>query len=124
MKYVVVVLSLALAIYMVIDFNGRLTELNRLRAEEEVVNLRLEGQLQTKDALETQIAFATSDAAVVRWAYENHMVRPGDLKVVPVQIETNAPTPTPKLVTVVAEVHNLDRWLSLFKDPISNQPKP
>jgi hypothetical protein len=124
MKYVVVVLSLALAIYMVIDFNGRLTELNRLRAEEEVISARLEGQLKTKASLEAQIAYASSDAAVIRWAYENHMVRPGDLRVVPVQIDPDSPVPTPIPATVVVEVHNLDSWLSLFADPATNHLEP
>ncbi len=124
MKYVVVVLSVALAIYMVIDFNGRLTELNRLRAEEEIISARLEGQLETKAGLEAQIAYANSDAAVIRWAYENHMVRPGDLRVVPIQIEPNTTAPTPTPETVVAEVHNLDSWLSLFVDPATSYLKP
>jgi hypothetical protein len=124
MKYAVVVLSLALAIFMVIDFNGRLTELNRLRAEEVVVSSRLEGQLQTKSGLEAQIAFATSDAAVIKWAYENHMARPGDLRVVPIQIDPITPAPTPIPMTVVVEVHNLDRWLSLFVDPAANHLTP
>ena len=124
MKYAIVVLSLALAIYMVIDFNGRLTELNRLRAEEVVVSSRLEEQLQTKIGLEAQIAYATSDAAVIKWAYENHMVRPGDLRIIPVQINPSTPVPTPIPIIAVAEVHNLDRWLSLFVDPATNRLTP
>ena len=116
MKYILVVLSLALAIYMVIDFNGRLTDLNRLRAEEIVVSSRLNGQQETKAGLEAQIAFATSDAAVIKWAYENHMVRPGDMRIIPVQIEASTPVPTPMPITVVAETNNIDRWLSLVVD--------
>jgi len=124
MKYALVAISLALAIYMVIDFNERLTELNRLRAEEVVVSSRLEGQLQTKAGLEAQIAYATSDAAVIKWAYENHMVRPGDLRIIPVQINPSTPVPISMPITAVAEVHNLDRWLSLFVDPATSRLNP
>ena len=124
MKYAVFVLSLALAIYMVVDFNSRTTELNRLRAEEAITTARFEKVSHTKAALEAQIAYATSEAAALKWAYENHMARPGDYMVVPVLSAQNTPVPTPQLVVSPTEVTNLGRWLSLFFDPAPPKPQP
>ena len=117
MRYVVIVLAVVVLIYLIIDFNSRTAELNRLRAEQEVISTRVAVRTQTKAALELQIAFATSDAAVIQWAYENHMARPGDQRVIPLQpaqstmIATHRPAVTPTVMT------NLERWLTLFFDP-------
>jgi hypothetical protein len=122
MRYVILVISLVLMAYMVMEFNGRTAELNRLRGEREVVSARLESKHATKAALEAQIAYATSDAAVMKWAYENHMARPGDYVVVPVQALQITPTPAPKPLVVTPEVSNIQRWLSLFVDPPKAAP--
>jgi hypothetical protein len=122
MRYVILVISLVLLAYMVMEFNGRTAELNRLRGEREVVSARLESKQATKAALEAQIAYATSDAAVMKWAYENHMARPGDYVVVPVQALQITPTPAPKPLVVTPEVSNIQRWLSLFVDPPKAAP--
>jgi len=116
MKYVVLVVSLVLLAYLVMDFNGRTAELNRLRAEQEVVSARLESREQTKSAIEAEIAYATSEAAVAEWAYQNHMARPGDFVVVPVQAVQITPTPAPKPVVTPMQVSNPERWLALFID--------
>jgi len=122
MKYALVVIALATLAYLVIDFNGRTAEMNRLLAEEEIVRARMEGRQQTKAALEAQIAYATSEAAVVRWAHENHMARPGEHPVVPIQSAEVTPTPRPKPSVVATEVSNLEHWLALFVDPQLDEP--
>jgi hypothetical protein len=123
MKYVLVVIALTLLAYLVIDFNGRTAEMNRLLAEQEIVQARLESRQQTKAALDAQIAYATSEAAVVKWAHENHMARPGEYPVVPIQSVKVTPTPRPKPTVVPTEVSNLERWLALFVDPQVDQPE-
>jgi len=117
MKYALTVIALALLAYLVMDFNGRTAEMNRLLTEEKIVQARLESRQQTRDALEAQIAYATSEAAVVKWAHENHMARPGEHPVVPIQSAEVTPTPRPKPTVVVTEVSNLERWLTLFAGP-------
>jgi len=116
MRYVTLVISLVLLAYLVMEFNGRTAELNRLRSEREIVNARLESKQATKAALEAQIAYATSDAAAMKWAYENHMAQPGDYVVVPVQALQVTPTPAPRPVVTTPQVSNVERWLSLFID--------
>ena len=117
MRYTVLALLLVVLVLMVMDFNNRTAELNRLRIEEKTVSARLESRQQTKEALEAQIAYATSDAAVMKWAYENRQVRPGDVPVVPMPAAQVTPQPTPRPVVTPIEISNLSRWLSLFVDP-------
>jgi hypothetical protein len=117
MKYALVVIALALLAYLVIDFNGRTAEMNRLLTEEQIIQARLESRQATRDALESQIAYATSDAAVVKWAHENHMALPGEYSVVPIQSAEVTPTPKPRPIVVATQESNLERWLSLFVDP-------
>jgi hypothetical protein len=116
MRYALLVLLLVVLALMVMDFNNRTAELNRLREEEKIIRVQLESRDETKSALEAQIAYATSDAAVMKWAYEHHQVRPGDMPVVPIQATQVTPVPTPKPIVTPTEVSNLSHWLSLFVD--------
>jgi hypothetical protein len=122
MRYVVLVVSLVLLAYLVMEFNSRTAELNRLRSERDAVNARLESKQATKAALEAEIGYATSDAAAIQWGYENHMARPGDYVVVPVQAIQVTPTPAPRVVVTTAEVSRIQRWLSLFIDAPNAAP--
>jgi hypothetical protein len=117
MKYVVLVVSLVLLAYLVMDFNSRTAELNRLRAEQEAISTRLESRESTKSALAVEIAYATSEAAVAQWAYQNHMAKPGDFVIVPVNPVQVTPTPAPKPTVVVTPVSNIQHWLALFFGP-------
>lgn len=88
---------------LVIVFNSRMAEQRELAAEAE----RLAGEIAvlrvTEVFLDAQIAYATSDAAVEAWAYEEaRWVREGDQPVVPISPESGTPvapvTPTPEPV--------------------------
>jgi hypothetical protein len=115
-----VIVLLVVMASLVMDFNSRMAELRRLSAENSIVSGQVTRQVQTRQALEAQIAYATSDAAVWRWAYEDaHMIRPGDNAVIPVQVTGAPPTPTPTPAPPLPEVPNWQRWISLFLGPIS-----
>ena len=117
MKYVVIVVVLVILAFLVMDFNSRTADLSRLTSEHAVVKAEMDVKEETKTALEGQIAFATSEAAVYKWAYENHMVRKGDIPVVPVQgIQVTAVVAPAPLPTQPA-MSNAERWLLLFVDP-------
>ena len=122
MRYVILVITLVLLAYLVMEFNGRTAELNRLRSGREVVNARLESKRATKTALEAEIGFASSDAAAMKWGYENHMARQGDFIVVPVQALQVTPTAAPRVVITTPEVSPVQRWLSLFIDNSNSAP--
>ena len=105
---------------MVIEFNTRISELQRLTAERDYVQGQYEEVVATKSALETQVAFGNSDAAVEKWAYEEgHLVRPGDVPVVPIQSTAVTPIATPSPMVIETEQSNLDYWLALFFGPKS-----
>ena len=105
--------------FLVMDFNNRMAELHRLTQDKQQVEQQLEGLSQTQAALKTQIAYATSEPAVVRWAYEDGvMVREKDVPVVPIGGEgraTAAPTTTPAVTQ--EELSNWEKWQRLFFGP-------
>ena len=117
MRYMILVVSLVVTAFLVMDFNNRSANLNMLTAEHAVVAQKLEQVEGTKAALEAQIAYATSEAAVQEWAYQNHMVQPGDHPVVAVGGSEATATPIPSPTPVQTEMSNPDRWLLLFVDP-------
>ncbi len=114
-KYALVVIGLIVLTLLVMDFNNRMAELRRLSDKKEDVAVEATGLMQTQVHLQTQLAYATSEAAVVEWAYEEgHMVREGENLVIPLEYPgftpevTVIPTPTPEPES------NLQIWFSLF----------
>jgi len=115
MRYAILAVGLTIISMLVMEFNARTTELNQLTVEQEIVQTELAQKQQTKAALEAQIAIATSDAAVIRWAHEDgHMVKDGEIPVVPIPAGSIPPTPTPTPVPVVEESNNQNSWLVLI----------
>jgi cell division protein FtsB len=120
MRYAILVVGLVVLGMLVMEFNGRTTELNQLIAENEKVKAQLQERTGTQAALEAQIAFATSEPAVVKWAHEDgHMVRDGEISVVPVSSDQIAPEPTPAPVVTPQEMNNLESWWFLLVGPLS-----
>jgi cell division protein FtsB len=119
-RYLVLLAGLALLAWLVIEFNSRMTELNRLTADRQEIQARFNEVAGTKAALETQVAYAASDKAVEDWAYEQgHMIRPGDVPVIPLQSTVTAPVPTPRPTATVSEMSNWESWVALFTGPKS-----
>ncbi len=114
---VLIVVGFAVLVLLVMDFNSRMAELRRLTAEKDDVSARVTSLVETQVALQTQVAYATSDAAVYYWAYNfEHMGRAGDVLVVPIQPEGNLPQPTPTPAVTPEVIQNWQVWLSLFVD--------
>ena len=104
-------------ILAVIEFNTRLEELNRLNEQRDLVRAIATQAMQTQVALNTQVAYAASTAAVEEWARtEGHYIKEGDQAVIPVGqpgsepviVSTPVPAPTP--------MQNWEVWWSLFFD--------
>lgn len=101
-RRVVVMIGIFALIFIVLEFNRRLEELNMLNKQHEVVMTQATQAVQTQLALQTQVAYAGSTAAVEEWARtDGHYIQDGDLPVVPIgqpgaaPIEANTPTPIP-----------------------------
>ena len=102
-------------ILLVIEFNSRLEELNRLNDQRADVRAEATQAMQTQIALQTQVAYAGSTAAVEEWARtEGHYIQEGDQPVIPIGqpgsdpviADTPAPVPTP--------MQNWEEWWNLF----------
>jgi hypothetical protein len=114
-KYALIVIGLVVLTLLVMDFNNRMAEQQRLSDKREDVAVEATDLRHTQVYLETQIAYAMSEAAVDEWAYEEgHMVREGENLVIPLEYPgftpevTVIPTITPEPET------NFQIWLSLF----------
>ena len=114
-RNILIVIGLFLAVFLLVDFNRRMEELDRLTAQLNAVRTEATSVIQTQVALSGQVAYATSDVAVEEWAYENKMVRPGEHPVGVVPGENFTPTPEPTLVPEeVEEQANWRIWWELF----------
>jgi len=103
-----------MAVVLLLDFNRRMEELDRLTAQLNAVGAEGTAVILTQTALAGQVAYATSDGAVREWAYGNNMVRPGENPVVVVPGANITPTPEPILVPRVEELPNWRIWWELF----------
>ncbi|MGD9094090.1 MAG: hypothetical protein PVF74_14675, partial [Anaerolineales bacterium] len=83
-KYALIIVGVVVLALLVIDFNSRMADMRKLSLQRDKVAVEQENLERTKASLETQIAYATSDEAVERWAYEDgNLIRPDDNPVVP-----------------------------------------
>jgi len=95
-------LGILALVFIVLEFNRRLEELNMLNRQHELVQTQATQAVQTQLALETQVGYASSNAAVEEWARtDGHYIKDGDLPVVPLAqpgdppIEAGTSTPIP-----------------------------
>jgi hypothetical protein len=103
-RRVAAMIGILVLVFVVLEFNRRLEELQMLNEQNELVHTQATQALQTQAALQTQVAYAGSSAAVEEWARtDGHYIQDGDLPVVPlgepgaapVEASTPIPTPTP-----------------------------
>jgi hypothetical protein len=115
LKYALIIIGLFIVALLVMDFNDRMADLRRLSNQQERIAAELTALIQTKSHLETQIAYATSDAVVYEWAYQDgHWVREGDYPIVPLPQPGFTPQPTPTVIITAEPLSNWQVWLSLF----------
>jgi hypothetical protein len=106
--------ALVVIVVVVVDFGQRLAASQRLiedanKAGTEVAVLETE-----QAALRTQVAYATTDAAVVQWALEHgRMVRPGEQLVVPI-LPTAQATAVPPPQPLPPPPPNWTLWWQMF----------
>ncbi len=115
LRRVAVFFGIFVLILAVIEFNTRLEELNRLNEQRDLVRAIATQAMQTQVALNTQVAYAASTAAVDEWARtQGHYIQEGDQPVIPIGqpgsdpviVSTPIPAPTP--------MQNWEVWWSLF----------
>ncbi len=102
-------------ILFILQINNLQNKLTPL--QEQVATARVESTqlIATQYALQTEIAHATSPAAVEEYARgEAHMVKPGDKLVVVIPVPGTEPTPTPQVVPSDIVRTPLETWLLLL----------
>jgi hypothetical protein len=114
-RRVFVMIGILTLVFIVLEFNRRLEELNMLNRQNQFIQTQATQAIQTQLALQTEVAYAGSDDAVEEWArMDGHYIQDGDLPVVPVgqagaaPIAANTPTPVP------TQPENWAEWWDLF----------
>lgn len=114
-RRVLVLIGILALVFVVLEFNRRLEELNMLNRQNQMIQTQATQAIQTQLALQTQVAYAGSNAAVEEWARtDGHYIQDGDLPVVPVGQpgaplpEVSTPTPAP------TQPSNREVWWNLF----------
>ncbi len=102
LRRVAVFFGILFLILVIMDFNNRLDDLNRLQKQDGVLQAQATQGMQTYTALEAQATYAASDQAVQEWARtEGGYAQPGDQIALPVGPNNGAPAqqsePTPSL---------------------------
>jgi hypothetical protein len=100
-RNILIAVGLILAVVLLVDFNRRIGELDRLNAKLKTVRMEGTAVMQTQVALVTQVAYATSDSAVEEWAYNNKWTRSGEhaVELVPTGNATAQPQSVPQAQT-------------------------
>lgn len=102
-------------ILVVIEFNTRLEELNRLNEQRDQARAIATQAMQTQIALYTQVAYAESTAAVDEWARtQGHYVQEGDQPVIPIGQPGSDPVIVPTPIPTSTPMQNWEVWWSLF----------
>ncbi len=116
-KPALMLVGFAVLVLLVMDFNSRMAELRSLTAEKEHVSARVTSLIETQQSLETQVTYATSEAAVYYWAYNfQRLGEEGDVLVIPIQQEGSQPQPTPTPIITPEVIQSWQVWLSLLSD--------
>jgi hypothetical protein len=114
MTQVAGLVGLVAVLLIIIDINQRLGVAQRLRTSADRAATTV-AQLEVENAvLKTQVAYATTDAAVIAWAHESgKLVQPGEVLVVPV-VPTPLPTQPPPPAPTPAPPPNWQLWWNVF----------
>jgi len=113
-KQLAVLGAFVVLFFLLMDFNGRINELNRLNSELARMQTQVQSNKSTQSSLEDQIVYATSDAAVNEYARNNGMVREGEKLVVPLGNGTPSPVQAIEPPPMPVKVTNQDIWWALF----------
>ena len=119
-RRVLLVIGLMVLIFMVMDLNTRIARLTQLRAQMEYEQKKLDDLKLEQAELEIKIDYATSDAAVEKWAREEgHMKKAGDIVIVPLPDSSYEPEP---VVSVSANV-KYTGWANVARCYMRDRPE-
>ncbi len=114
-KRLLLVIVLAVLVFMMMDFNNRMTVMLQLdRQERQLKTQKVELQ-QTKVKVEAEIVYANSDRALEEWAREEaRLINEEDIPIIIVPGGSLKPTPTPESQPQMAVMNTWEIWKELF----------
>lgn len=108
-------ISIGIVLVLVMNFNARLEELSRLQGEAATVRSQATAVMVTQSALQTQVALATSPAAVEEYARnEARMAQPGDKAFIVMPAPGSTPPPAPTATPILTNLTKWDVWMILI----------
>ena len=114
-RRVALVAGLLFLVVVIVDFNSRLEELDRLNRQAEIVRAEATQVSLTKVAYETLVANANSDQIVEEDARSNGgMIREGDRLVVVMGDESAHPLDAPEPTPITTPKENWQLWWDLY----------
>jgi cell division protein FtsB len=115
-KQIVLVVAIIAAVFMLLDYQSRLKQLNAVEAQRDIVVAQVVELKQTQQALERDLEYARSEAMVEQFArVDINAGQDGDVRVVPGGDGAPTPTPTPKPVSTAAPAEKWEIWLALLR---------
>lgn len=112
---VVLVLGVVFALSVIINFSARIQTEQRITSEANQLRAEVTALAATQSAQATELAFVSSDGFVAQWAHsDGHMVRSGEVLVVPVPASAVTPTPAPRPTAPAKPASDLQIWWELF----------
>ncbi len=114
-KQLAVIVLIGLFLLLMMNLNSRLAEYLQFSQQRDQAATKVSNLVATSTALETQVAYATSDQAVEDWARnEAHMAKTDDKIILPMVVENRTPTPAPIKSTTTRPIENWEAWWALF----------
>lgn len=114
-RRVALVAGVLFLVVLIVDFNSRLEELDRLNRQAEITRLEATQVASTKIAFETMVANATSDQKVEEEARSNAgMILEGDHPVVVLGDGSEAPLENPEPTSLPTPKPNWQLWWDLY----------
>ena len=109
---IAILLGIAILLFLILDFNTRVEGLSRLQHGLSTQQALGTGVVVTQYALETQVAYATSDAAVQEYARNQaRLIQPGDNVVIPIAVPGATPAPSATPAPAFGDRSNWDVWI-------------
>ena len=114
-RRVVLVAGVLILVALIVDFNSRLEELDRLNRQAEITRLEATHASATKAAYETQVANANTDQKVEEEARSNAgMIQDGDHPVVVLGDGSETPLEDPEPTPLPTPKPNWQLWWDLY----------
>ncbi len=115
LRRILVVGAVIVLLLLMMDLNNRVVSLNRLTNQRDDMRTEIAQYRATATVLHTQIAYATSEAAVDEWARDKaHYIQPGDVLVVPLPPPGATPEPVFIPTPTVMPIENYQVWWALI----------